>query len=418
MLPVILYDNRYNDGTPTATDSASGFSILNIKDMRPYTFWKGASAGVKYLTINCGSAKSADLLGIIGHNLGTIGSNVVLQSSSDNFAADIKTVHAERVTNDKAIVKAVRVIPNGGFEVWSNGTAVAPDGWSLGGGVASIARNAANQHSGLYCAALSSAAAQAYIYIPSMPNIAYYKGKTISLGASVKFTGANNIVQLAIWDNVSGWRLSSFHTGGGASEFLTVSATINAAATQWDIYGLIQGAVTVTAYFDDFIIKEASTVAVTDFSDAIQPQSNAKQYWRLKLTAGSAAPQVAVALIGDKLQFPYPPERAYTPYAESVVAETVTGKKGHPLGTVIRYKPRKITVRFTDILRSFVSNTYAPFWDGHASDLKPFFYAEDLDNFPENVFYVKVPDDEVYRTPVSISSRVDELTLNMEGVRE
>lgn len=82
--PYILADNRFLNGTPTATDTAAGYSVLNIRDLKSFTSWKGASSGTKYLTVDCGSAKVADTLAIFKHNLGTAGATVSVESSPDN----------------------------------------------------------------------------------------------------------------------------------------------------------------------------------------------------------------------------------------------------------------------------------------------------------------------------------------------
>jgi hypothetical protein len=57
--PKILYENRFNDATPAASTTASGYSVLNVVDWRPYTWWK-PTAGTSTITVDCGSAKSAD----------------------------------------------------------------------------------------------------------------------------------------------------------------------------------------------------------------------------------------------------------------------------------------------------------------------------------------------------------------------
>lgn len=82
-LPKLLYDNRFADATVTATDTAAGFFAASIADWRGYTFWQGASAGQKYLTVNCGSAKSADCLAILGHNFFTADADLTVDSSTD-----------------------------------------------------------------------------------------------------------------------------------------------------------------------------------------------------------------------------------------------------------------------------------------------------------------------------------------------
>lgn len=83
MNPIILYDNRFKDGVPSATDTAAGFDVLHIRDLRPYTLWRAANSGAKYLTVDCGSAKSADSVAIISHNLQTASASVSVESSAD-----------------------------------------------------------------------------------------------------------------------------------------------------------------------------------------------------------------------------------------------------------------------------------------------------------------------------------------------
>jgi hypothetical protein len=84
--PSILYDNIFLLGTPAATDTAAGYSVLNVTDLKDHTFWKAASSGTKYITIDCGSAKSPDCLGLYAHNLDSAQANgsVSVESSADN----------------------------------------------------------------------------------------------------------------------------------------------------------------------------------------------------------------------------------------------------------------------------------------------------------------------------------------------
>jgi len=40
-LPKFFYDNRFDDATPVASSTAAGdFNVLNLRDWRPFTFWK------------------------------------------------------------------------------------------------------------------------------------------------------------------------------------------------------------------------------------------------------------------------------------------------------------------------------------------------------------------------------------------
>lgn len=83
MKPIILYDSRFLDGVPAATDTADGYDVLHIRDFRNYTFWKAASAGTKYITVDCTEAKYADTLAIFSHNFKTASASVSVESSSN-----------------------------------------------------------------------------------------------------------------------------------------------------------------------------------------------------------------------------------------------------------------------------------------------------------------------------------------------
>ena len=76
----ILYDNILASGV-TATDTETGYSVDNIYDLRPYTYWQAASAGAnKYIDMDAGSAVDVDALGIYSHNLS--GGSIKIYSSA------------------------------------------------------------------------------------------------------------------------------------------------------------------------------------------------------------------------------------------------------------------------------------------------------------------------------------------------
>jgi hypothetical protein len=243
------------DGIPTATDTATGYDVLNIRDLKQFTSWKAASYGTKYFTIDCGSAKSADAIGISRHNLGTAAASVSVESSA-NGTDWTERLAAFVPTNDKSILKT----------------------------------------------------------------------------------------------------------------FTTASA----------------------------------------------------QYWRVKIVTAAVAPQVAVCLLGVRMTFPYSPDAPYAPVAESIEASTSRGKTGQFLGATIRFKPYTISPRWTNnaILRSFLDDTIAPWWDSHASNLFPFFWAWDITTYPGDVRFVSIPEKYAYKPSFSVLNYVDTFDLEMEGVKE
>ncbi len=137
--------------------------------------------------------------------------------------------------------------------------------------------------------------------------------------------------------------------------------------------------------------------------------------WRLKIVSAAVVPELAVLLVGERLDFPQKPESPYIPYTEDVEETSAASKAGHQLGSLVKFFPISITASFRNIGRSWVLDSYQPFWESHARWRKPFIYAWDLDLFPQHVFWVRHVGK--FATPLSISSRVDSLALDLKGVR-
>jgi hypothetical protein len=105
--PNILYENRFEDSTSlTASDTDTGFAVSNITDWRTYTLWKANSTGTHTITIDTeDTAASADTLGIIGHNLGSIGSTVSIQvSTNSSFDTETTVASAINPTSDDRLI--------------------------------------------------------------------------------------------------------------------------------------------------------------------------------------------------------------------------------------------------------------------------------------------------------------------------
>lgn len=251
--PIILYSNVLTLATPTATDTASGSDVRFLCDYRAYTTWEAASAGVKYVTVNCGSAQPVDALGIITHNLATDGIDVSVESSANG------SDWTER------------------FAAW---------------------------------------------------------GPTYDRAFLATFTQAS------------------------------------------------------------------------------------AQYWRIKFAAGSAAPYVGEAFLGARMTFPKAPDIPFTSYTEQVEAEQVIGKAGHILGTTVRYKGLKLNPQWSQLTKAWIDSDFKVFWDWHASDLKPFFWAPDLTNLSSDVFFCTVAPSMGYTVPLRSLTYANTVQLNMVAVKE
>lgn len=84
--PKMLYNSRLDDATPVASTTATGYSVLNLRDWRSYTAWQPTALPAT-VTVDCGSAVAADYWLIYGHDLFTQGCTIEVRGSTDNFAA-------------------------------------------------------------------------------------------------------------------------------------------------------------------------------------------------------------------------------------------------------------------------------------------------------------------------------------------
>jgi len=82
--PKILHDNRLDDAAPVASTTAEDYDVLNLRDWRPYTWWKPTALPAT-VTVDCGMARAADYAYINGHNLVSSHAAIEVRGSSDNF---------------------------------------------------------------------------------------------------------------------------------------------------------------------------------------------------------------------------------------------------------------------------------------------------------------------------------------------
>ena len=124
------------------------------------------------------------------------------------------------------------MLDNENFERWQNGDASAPDSWTLAGIGAVVARTTSYAIRGPFAASLSRSSADATLTQSLPQELVYYLAQnteTLTLTASVHASVAS-AVRIGI-NNGSTTTYSSYHTGGGGVEFLTVSTTLTATAT-------------------------------------------------------------------------------------------------------------------------------------------------------------------------------------------
>lgn len=160
------------------------------------------------------------------------------------------------------------ILVNGGFETWNFGTSytnpvqntLLADKWvmDLGGSpIQTITRDtSANVDSGAYCLKMditnvnSSTTSRLY---QEIPNYTDYRGKTVTLSVRVKTNAATNC-RLYIYDGFTN-NFGTPHSGGNTFETLTVTATMNTAATRFSVYvGFISAVNVSTTYYDSAML--------------------------------------------------------------------------------------------------------------------------------------------------------------------
>lgn len=126
--------------------------------------------------------------------------------------------------------------PNSDVEDWRNGTSVAPFLYTLSGAGASVARDGTNFKTGTFAASVTRSGTDAILDVDCIARAggqAHIRSRAYRFSAWVRATVANR-VRLRINDGV-GSTFSSYHSGGGTFERLSVPRTLDAAATALNV---------------------------------------------------------------------------------------------------------------------------------------------------------------------------------------
>lgn len=172
-------------------------------------------------------------------------------------------------------ISGKNLLPFSGMEDWVNGASSAPTDHTLTGASATVAQEATTVKRGTYSAKVTRAGADATLYY-DLGSLIYvnYKGHKMTLGVWVLCSSAST-ARIQIDDGV-GTSNSSFHTGDGTWQFLTVTRDIDPSATR--IRSAMQvNTNNVAAYFDGGIFVEGAT-AFTDLSSYLEEWKPGKHY--------------------------------------------------------------------------------------------------------------------------------------------
>jgi hypothetical protein len=181
---------------------------------------------------------------------------------------------------------------NGNLETWLAGTAVAPTNWTLTGSGATVARDGTNFKIGTFAAALTRVGNDCYLAqnaVTSFGPAAWWQNRQVTFGAWVRAT-AGSRARLHIHDGV-GSSASEYHTGTGLWEWITVTRTIDNAATQVEIRLAVDTGNT-TVQFDGATLVLGAGIpefvsGILDFA-RLDEASRVLAQWQFDLPVGNA----------------------------------------------------------------------------------------------------------------------------------
>ncbi len=180
------------------------------------------------------------------------------------------------------MAKLMRISPENliadwGFcEDWSAGNSSAPGNWFMTGTAGSVARETTNIKYGLYSMKITAGSSGVYAAeLRYGGSYLDYQGRTLSFGMWVKCSSASK-ARIYIDDGVNK-TYSSYHTGDGTFQFLSVTVQIAATNTKIN-FGAEVAANAVVAYFDggvavegEYIFTDLQSSNIYVMSDGISP---------------------------------------------------------------------------------------------------------------------------------------------------
>jgi hypothetical protein len=385
--PKFLYDNRLDDADPVASSTASGYSVFNIRDWRPYTSWRPASMPAT-VTVQSPYMQPADYAFVYGHDLHARQVAIEIRGSSDNF-----------VSNDVLIATSNLLAYPQEFQnaAWTKaGCTIAPNAVRAPDKTISadfIVENTANGEHHTYQYVPKSSAAQLftlsaffkkrdrrYMFLGSSDNTMNCQ-RSVDLDNSIISTlydptSAGGDMGIIALDDGWFWAWSSFTTQ--ADSFLYTRV------------GLINAAGNSASYTGDGTSANLQWGAQLNFGAVAAYQGignaplllvfpeTAQTYWRARFfnLSGSLVPTIAIVSIGKALEADVYLSAGFDPRGRDLIGAVNRSSKGNPLGTVIDFESYERTLEFEDVSWDWLRNSFEPAWAAHLR-AKPFAFAWD-----------------------------------------
>lgn len=245
------------------------------------------------------------------------------------------------------------------------------------------------------------------------PIIMYENYLTLASSINVSSTDSSpeyNKVNLYDYRSYTFWKAGSSSDQGIEVNFSTSKSITALALVNHDLDGCI---ISLKKVVDE--IETTITSWTQSGNGLILKTFTSQSATQFKLYLSNASgKKIGIMMLGNYITFPYFPETPYYPVEETIKAENAISEGGYLLGSSIKYNPININPTFKFIAQSWVDSYFTPFW-AHAKTLRPFVYAWDLTNYPNDVYFVFVTPDSVKKLAKSYRDYVDEITINMQG---
>jgi hypothetical protein len=216
-----------------------------------------------YLTLSlANSLRTVDALfnNLTGHNHG---------GAHQGAAVAPAAIPGGSITNAQLgpDVARANLLTNGGFEIWQRGNGpftndggYSADRWYLSGTSMTVSRVASPVDTlGRYAASVAVAGSNPIQYFAQLTeDVSQLRGKTVSFSIRVSSTVANKIRAYYV-DTVEAW--SSYHTGGGTWQTLTITRTVPPGATGLIVGVTIDAGAPGTYYLDNAMLVVGSQPA-------------------------------------------------------------------------------------------------------------------------------------------------------------
>ena len=351
------------------------------------------------------------------------------------------------------------------FRDWSAGASASPDGWTLSGAGAAIARGTTSPKVGAYNAVLTRSGADCCIY-QAVVDATALRGLQVSGGAWAT-CGTGSRAYAAIYDGSTRWT-SSAHSGGGTAEWLSVSSGAIAATATSVVLELWVKTGNVAATFEGALLLRGASAAATphavscDYlalaghrassgSYAISVQTSANNfgaattvatiaptsdgpawrtfgpafsaYWRVAVApvnTYSTLPTLEVVNLGLAQRMPRGLLSGFDPGAVHPVVESGSTAAGYALGRLVRQLERPCTLTVPYATEAELS-ALLPFRSHAITGAWPFFVAWDLSEHPGDVLFAWTDDGATWDTGRERSAKgliTRALSLSLKAVAE